>query len=303
MVNQKPHILNSISSALHKLGLPKPTHPLIALVDYKDINIKAEDTETSFIFGFYKVSFKKHFAGKIRYGQGYYDFEEGGLSFTAPNQIIFRGEDEADYSGYTLLFHPDFIRNYPLAKSITNYGFFSYSVAEALYLSDKEKEIIFSVFRAMLVELDTNIDHFSQDVMVSQIELLLNYSNRFYNRQFITRKAVHGDLLAEMDVFLSSYFEGEQSLINGLPTVQDVAGHLKVSSRYLSDMLRSLTGQTTQQHIHCRVIEKAKTILSTSELSIGQIAYQLGFEHPQSFNKLFKQKTQTSPKAFRSSFR
>ena len=256
---------------------------------------------TAFILKFYKISFKKHFAGAIKYGQGHYDFEEGGLSFTAPDQIVYSSDQEADYSGYTLIFHPEFLRNYPLAKNIANYGFFSYSVAEALYLSDKEKQIIFSIFENIILELDNNIDHFSQDVIISQIELLLNYSNRFYNRQFITRKPIHNDMLSEVEAFLSSYFDTDKSLIGGLPTVQDVADHVKVSPRYLSDMLRLLTGQTTQQHIHSRLIEKAKSILANSDLSVAEIAYQLGFEHPQSFNKLFKQKTKNSPVEFRKS--
>ena len=297
-----PIVIQSISELLRFLQLPKPLHPLVALVDYKDIQADTEHLGKGYVLNFYKVSFKKHFAGQIRYGQGYYDFEEGGLSFTAPNQVITAAEEEKDYSGYTLLFHPDFIRNYPLGKNIVKYGFFSYSVAEALYLSDKEKKLIFSVFDAIAIELDTNIDHFSQDVLVTQIELLLNYSNRFYNRQFITRKMVHNDLIVEMESYLNEFFGSDKSLFDGPPTVQQVASHLKVSPRYLSDMLRSLTGQTTQQHIHNKLIDKAKDILSTSNLTIAEIAYQLGFEFPQSFNKLFKSKTKISPLEYRQTF-
>lgn len=297
-----PTMIQSISELLRFLELPKPMHPLVALVDYKDIQADTEDLAKGYVLNFYKISFKKHFAGQIRYGQGYYDFEEGGLSFTAPNQVITAADEEKDYSGYTLLFHPDFIRNHPVGKNIVKYGFFSYSVAEALYLSDKEKKLIFSVFDAIAIELDTNIDYFSQDVLVTQIELLLNYSNRFYNRQFITRKVVHNDLIVEMESYLNGFFESEKSLFDGPPTVQQVADYLKVSPRYLSDMLRSLTGQTTQQHIHNKLIEKAKDILSTSKLTIAEIAYQLGFEFPQSFNKLFKSKTKISPLEYRQSF-
>lgn len=296
------HVFHSISELLRTLDLPGPMHPLVALVDYKDIKVNTEHLGKGYMLDFYKVSFKKHFAGQIRYGQGYYDFEEGGLSFTAPNQVIMAAEEERDYSGYTLLFHPDFVRSYPLAKNMVKYGFFSYSVAEALYLSDKEKKIIFSLFDTIAMELDTNTDHFSQDVLVSQIELLLNYSNRFYNRQFITRKVVHNDLIAEMESYLTDFFDGEKSLFEGPPTVLQVSDHLKVSPRYLSDMLRSLTGQTTQQHIHAKLIEKAKDILSTGNLTIAEIAYQLGFEYPQSFNKLFKSKTKVSPLEYRQSF-
>lgn len=295
-------MIQSISELLRILHLPKPMHPLVALVDYKDIRVDTSHLGKGYVLNFYKISFKKHFAGQIRYGQGYYDFEEGGLSFTAPNQVIAAAEEEKDYSGYTLLIHPDFIRNYPIGKNIVKYGFFAYSVAEALYLSDKEKQVIFSVFDAIAIELDNNIDQFSQDVLVTQIELLLNYSSRFYNRQFITRKVVHNELIVEMESYLNGFFNSEKPLFGGPPTVQQVAAHLKVSPRYLSDMLRSLTGQTTQQHIHNKLIDRAKDILSTSNLTIAEIAYQLGFEYPQSFNKLFKNKTRVSPLEYRQSF-
>jgi AraC family transcriptional activator of pobA len=297
-----PLIFQSISELLRALGLPKPLHPMVALVDYKDIKADITEIGKGYLLNFYKISFKKHFAGQLRYGQGHYDFEEGGLSFTAPNQLISAAEEEKDYSGYTLLFHPDFIRNYPLGKHISKYGFFNYTVAEALYLSDKEKKVIFSLFDAISFELDTNIDNFSQDVLISHIELMLNYSNRFYNRQFITRKIIHNDLIAEMEIYLSQVFDGEKALLEGLPTVLQVSDHLKVSARYLNDMLRSLTGQTTQQHIHNKLIEKAKDILSTTNLTIAEIAYSLGFEYPQSFNKLFKNKVKLSPLEFRQKF-
>ncbi|UFH57263.1 AraC family transcriptional regulator [Spirosoma sp. KNUC1025] len=300
--DHQPLHFQTISELLRTLGLPKPTHPLIALVDYKDIRVDTGDMEKGYVLNFYKISFKKQFTGQIRYGQGHYDFEEGGLSFTAPHQRIAATLEERDYSGYTLLFHPDFIRNYPLGKNITRYGFFSYAVAEALYLSDKEKKVIFALFDAIAIELDNNIDQFSQDVLVSQIETLLNYSSRFYNRQFITRKVVHNDLIAEMESYLSAFFNRDEALVNGPPTVQQVADQLRVSQRYLSDMLRSLTGQTTQQHIHARLIEKAKDLLNTGNLTTAEVAYRLGFDYPQSFNKLFKAKTKLSPQEYRQSF-
>jgi len=300
--NHKPHHFQSISLMLNALGLPKPLHPMVALVDYKDIKIDTAEIGKGYMLNFYKISFKKHFSGKLRYGQGHYDFEEGGLSFTSPNQLIAAADEEKDYSGYTLLFHPDFIRNYPLGNTIIKYGFFSYSVAEALYLSDKEKKVIFSIFDAIAIELDTNIDHFSQDVLVTHIEQLLNYSNRFYNRQFITRKIVYNDLIVQLENYLSSIFDHNADFKDGIPDVQQVANHLKVSPRYLSDMLKSLTGQTTQQHIHNKIIEKAKSQLSSTNLTIAEIAYSLGFEHPQSFNKLFKNKLKLSPLDYRRSF-
>jgi AraC family transcriptional activator of pobA len=299
---KQPVLFNSISELHRALGLPGPLHPLISLVDYSNIKADTADLEKGMLFGFYKISYKKNFSGKVRYGQSYYDFDEGGLSFVSPNQVISAADDEGDYSGYTLLVHPDFMRNFPLGKKIKDYGFFSYTVAEALFLSEKEKELILGLFKNIDMELDSAIDLFSQEVVISQLELLLSYSKRFYNRQFITRKAASNDLLSRTEQLLDNYFHAEKALMKGLPSVQEVADELNVSSHYLSDMLRSLTGQNTQQHIHNRLIEKAKEILSTTNLSIAEVAYQLGFEHPQSFNKLFKSKTKVSPVEFRQSF-
>jgi len=301
-IKHQPPIFNSISELHRALGLPKPLHPLLSLVDYSDIKNDITEIGKGMILNFYKVSYKKNFKGALKYGQGHYDFDEGGLSFISPNQLIAASPEVADYGGYTLLFHPDFIRNYPLGQHIKNYGFFSYAASEALYLSEKEKEIITGIFKNIEHELSLSIDNFSQDIMISQIEQLLNYSNRFYNRQFITRKAVHSDLLAALEKLLADYFNNDEALMKGLPSVQDISNKLQVSQRYLSDMLRQLTGQNTQQHIHNKLIEKAKEILSTSNLTIAEIAYKLGFEHPQSFNKLFKNKTKVSPLEFRQSF-
>jgi AraC family transcriptional activator of pobA len=190
----------------------------------------------------------------------------------------------------------------PLGKNIKSYGFFSYDANEALHLSDKEKTIILGVLQNIQQEIDGTIDDFSQEVMISFIEVLLNYSNRFYKRQFITRKAVNHDLLAQMEEILDDYFTKDETLKSGLLTVEYLADRLRVSPRYLSDMLRSLTGQNAQQHIHEKLIEKAKEYLSTSSLSVAEVAYHLGFEHPQSFNKVFKKKTNVTPLEFRTSF-
>jgi AraC family transcriptional regulator, transcriptional activator of pobA len=296
-----PYQFNSISDLHRVMGLPKPLHPLVSLVDNSQIAVDKDQLPDSFLLNFYKVSYKKGPAGKLRYGQHYYDFDEGGLVFTSPNQVLAI-TDDTEYYGYTLLFHPDFIRNYPLGRNIKNFGFFSYSANEALYMSEKETGIILGILKNIEDELQSAIDDFSQDVIVSQIELLLNYSNRFYKRQFITRKAANNDLLTALENILSDYFNNETGLTKGLPTVQYLAEQLNVSPHYLSDMLRSLTGQNAQQHIHQKLIEKAKEILSTTNLSVAEIAYQLGFEQPQSFNKLFKRKTNQSPLAFRQSF-
>jgi len=302
MKKDAPHIFNSISELHRALELPRPLHPLISLVDYKDIVVDTTDISKGMVLDFYKISFKTNFRGKIRYGQHYYDFDEGGLSFFSPKQVIGLSDQEADYSGYTLLIHSDFIRNQPLGKKIKNYGFFSYAVNEALYPSAKEKEIIIGVFKNIDYELNQNIDHFSQDVLIAHLEVLLNYSKRFYNRQFVTRSQGNNDQLAKFEELLHDYFSNATALLTGLPSVTYFSEQLHCSPRYLSDMLRSITGQNTQQHIHAKLIEKAKELLSTTNMTIGEIAYQLGFEHSQSFNKVFKQKTNCSPVEFRKSF-
>lgn len=303
-MQKQPNInqIKSISQLVRVLGFPAPLHPLIALVDYNAVSIDMFPKGQKVSLDFYKISFKPTFKGHIMYGQGYYDFEEGGLAFLKPKQIVISPEETESYEGIALYFHPDFIRNYPLGKTINQYGFFSYDVSEALFLSAKEKEIIANLFDTIANELDNNIDGFSQDVLVSQIELLLNYSNRFYNRQFITRKAVNHDIITSLDRLLNNYFEEEKSLKNGLPSVKYISTELKLSQRYLSDMLSSLTGLNTQQYIQNTVIEKAKEKLSTTDLSVSEIAYELGFEHSQSFSKLFKTKTNVSPLQFRKSF-
>lgn len=297
-----PHKFESLTELHRVLGLPKPVHPLISIVENKGNEIDVTRLPHLFTHDFYKISYKKSLTGKIKYGQGYYDFDEGGLFFKAPRQVSANGEIDQDHSGFTLLFHPDFLATYPLAKKIKQYGFFSYSVNEALHLSDTERSTIISVFKNISDELQNRIDEFSQDVIISQIETLLNYSNRFYKRQFITRRSVSNDLLVKLEEILDDYFTNEKGRTQGIPTVQFLADSLNISPSYLSDMLRSLTGQNAQQHIHYKLIEKAKERISTSSLSISEIAYELGFEHPSSFNKLFKAKTKLSPLEFRGSF-
>jgi AraC-like DNA-binding protein len=294
--------IESISQLMRVLRLSAPMHPLIALVDYTTVPIEMFPKGDKVSLDFYKISFKPTFTGHIKYGQGYYDFEEGGLAFLKPKQVVLPPEDVESYEGIALYFHPDFIRNYPLGKTISQYGFFAYDVSEALFLSAKEKEIVANLFGTIALELQNNIDSFSQDVLVSQLELLLNYSNRFYNRQFITRKAINHDIVSSLDELLNGYFKEENSLKNGLPSVKYISTELKLSQRYLSDMLSSLTGLNTQQYIQHVVIEKAKERLSSTNLSVSEIAYGLGFEHSQSFSKLFKTKTNLSPSEFRHSF-
>lgn len=296
------HKFESLSELHRALGLPKPLHPLISLVDNRDNTIVTNCLPSPFVLNFYKIAYRPHLQGKFKYGQHFYDFEEGGLLFVAPNQVGASDLTNGDHSGYTLLVHPDFFLTYPLAKHITQYGFFSYTANEALHLSETEKTTILAIFSLLGEELNSRIDDFSQDVLISQIELLLNYSNRFYKRQFLTRKAVSHDLLQQLEEVLATYLNSENLSHHGMPTVQYLARCVHFSPNYLSDMLRALIGQNTQQYIHYKLIEKAKEKLATTRLTVSEVAYALGFEHPQSFSKLFKLKTSLSPLEFRRSF-
>ena len=300
-MKKNPVVFDSLSQLHKAMGQPAPSHPLVSIMNYGEAQFDPKDFEQGIILNFYKISFKTSFSGKLKYGQGFYDFEAGGMSFIAPGQLLKMQDEEADYSGMTLHIHPDFLRPYPLNAAIRQYGYFSYSAAEALYLSEKEKSTILSIYRLIQDELCERIDKFSQDVIISQIEVLLNYANRFYDRQFLTRKAVNNDLLTRLEQQLEDYFNEDKSLLKGLPTVNDVAEKLNVTPRYLSDLLRNLVGLNTQQFIHEKVIEKAKQYLAKDELTIAEIAYHLGFEHPQSFNKLFKNKTLFSPSDYKKS--
>lgn len=297
-----PQRFSSLSELHRVLGIPKPLHPLVSMVDNMDNKIESYRLTSSFTLDFYKVSYFNNPSGQFKYGQNFYDFDEGGLFFISPNQVVSSYTDGFDNSGCTLFVHPDFLQTYPLAKKIKQYGFFSYAASELLHLSETEKQTIISIFKIIEAELKTPIDELSQDVVISQIELLLTYSNRFYKRQFITRKAVNNDLLQKMEGILEDYFKDKAPLKRGIPTVQSLAEQLNMSPSYLSDMLRCLTGQNGQQHIHHKLIEKGKEKLSTTNLAVSEIAYELGFEHAQSFSRLFKTKTNLSPLEFRSQF-
>ncbi|MET4138209.1 helix-turn-helix domain-containing protein [Pedobacter sp. UYP1] len=298
----KLRVFQSITQMQRVFGLPQPLHPMISMLDYSRVEITKEMLSAPFVMNLYNITYNESAGCKMKYGQTVYDFQEGGMFFTSPGQPLTGIETADATSGFTLLIHPDFLRNYTLDTKIKTYGFFEYSVNESLHLSGKEKPIINAIGKNIGDELETAIDDTSQDVLISQIELLLSYSQRFYKRQFITRKPMNNALLEKLDKLLDTYFNDETALIHGLPTVQFLAEKLNISPKYLGDVLRALTGHNTQQHIHLKLIEKAKEVLTTSNLTVGEIAFQLGFEHPQSFNKLFKLKTNLSPLEFRASF-
>jgi AraC-like DNA-binding protein len=304
MKNKKVYTFETISEFHTMSGLPKPEHPLVSVVDYSLVEYQTDEKEIGWLQHFYSIGLKRNIQYKFRYGQQQYDFDDGLLSFVAPGQLIQLTLDKPVQkpTGWLLLIHPDFIWNTSLAKKIKQYEFFGYAVNEALFLSEKEEIIITDILQNIQREYQSNIDKFSQHIITSQIEVLLNYSERFYQRQFITRKKSNHQLLEKLEDILSSHFDNNNLLDTGLPTSQYLAKQLNISPNYLGSLLKTLTGQTTQQHIHNKLIELAKEKLSTTNLSVSEIAYELGFEHPQSFSKLFKSKTNLSPLQFRDSF-
>ena len=303
MSHHQVHRVKSIAEFNKMKGLPSPQHPLISLFNYGSFECSKEIHHKNFVFDFYHISIKRSIGATFKYGQNHYDFDDGVMFFIAPNQVF--GIEKIDEiatakSGWVLMIHPDFLWNTPLAATIKQYDFFDYEVNEALFLSEKEEATLNAIVKNVEQEYQGNLDKFSQNIIISQLETLLNYADRFYQRQFLTRKVSNHQILASVEQFINDYFDDKNT--TGLPSVQYVAQSLNISPMYLSSLLKSLTGLTTQQHIHEKLIEKAKEKLSTTELTISEIAFELGFEHSQSFSKLFKNKTSVSPVEFRNSF-
>jgi AraC-like DNA-binding protein len=297
-----PFKIESISE-LHRLfNLSKPSHPLISVIDFEKINFDSNEIWSSFYYDFYCVAIKKGASGKFRYGQSHYDFDEGVMSFTKPGQIFSVTNPTDDpVSGFMLVFKPDLIRHSELGKIIGKYGFFSYSTAEALHLSEKEDNVIMSLMYQLQAELKNNIDQYSQELIVSHIDLLLNYAKRFHNRQFLTRSPANNDIVVKFEELMDAYLKSD-AVQMGVPTVNFFAEKLNLTPNYLSDLLKNATGRNAQTHIQEAIVERAKELLSTTNLSIKEIAYDLGFEYPHSFSTMFKKNTQHTPLQFRASF-
>ena len=293
-------------SDYHKLAnLKAPQHPLISLIDYTQIKYPENIKEIKWRQDYYTIGLKRNIAYKFFYGQQEYDFDEGVMTFIAPNQVMSLGENpnlNTKPTGWLLLIHPDFLWNTDLVKKIKNYDFFGYSVSEALFLSEKEEHLIISLLENISSEYASNIDKFSQDIIISQLTTLLNYANRFYERQFITREKLNHRILNDFELALLNSLSDNELEEKGLPTVQKIAEKLSVTPNYLTGVLKHLTGQNTQQHIQNSIIKKAKEELTITNSSVSEIAYKLGFEYPSSFTKLFKNKTDMSPVEFRRKF-
>jgi len=276
-------------------------HPLVAVIDFSKVDEDIEE-DIRISCDFYSVMFKNYCANKMRYGRQSYDFQEGSLVCIAPKQVMTMDseiEKRDDMIGWGLFFHPDLVRGTSLGAKMKDYTFFSYETSESLHLSEKEKQTLYDCILKIQSELNENIDGHSQNLIVSNIELLLNYCSRYYGRQFITRKNTNRDIVVQVEKAIQEYFELDILKEKGLPTVSYLAEKVNLSPNYLSDLLKKETGMNAQDHIHYHLIEEAKRILLTTNQSVSEIAYSLGFEYPQYFSKLFKRKTGNTPQEFR----
>lgn len=305
MANQTPVYVKTIAEYHRLLELPAPEHPLVSVIRFEDMAYPPKYTSKALVHSFYSIALKRTFQAKLKYGQQEVDFDKGVMLFMAPMQVLsIEGpyETAAGHKGWLLLIHPDLLWNTPLANKIRRYEYFDYQANEALHLSDAEEQMIVGIMQNIAHEYRSRLDDFSQNVMVAHIELLLTYAERFYQRQFITRKAGNHQIINRMEKLLNDYFKAERQALEGIPSVNYFADELHISPNYLSRLLTSLTGQSTKQFITNKVLDLAKEKLTTTSLGMNEIAYLLGFEHPQSFNKLFKRRTNMSPMEFRASF-
>ncbi|MDO1451550.1 helix-turn-helix transcriptional regulator [Rhodocytophaga aerolata] len=297
--------LHKISDVFKLFRLDNSTqHPLVATVDFTKVKEHVSN-DTKISTDFYSVIFKNYSKNNVKYGRKNIDFQDGSLICMGPNQVIVMDNDDdieisGNMMGWGLFFHPDLIRDTSLNQQMKSYNFFSYEVTEALHLSEKEKQVLYDCVSKIEAELKENIDDHSQAIIVSTIELLLNYCTRFYGRQFITRKSSNHMVVVQVEKILKEHFTNNIINERSLPTVKYLAEQVHLSPSYLSDLLKKETGKNTQDHIHYYLIEEAKNSLLSTNKSVGEIAYSLGFEYPQYFNKLFKQKTGKTPIEFRS---
>ena len=292
--------VKSISQLHELLGFPKPVHPLISLVDASKLHISEGDVGTKIIYDFYMVSLKDKSCG-VNYGRNSFDFEEGVMAFSAPGQTYTSTQEinKGDITGWMLYFHPDLIRHTNLGNQMDDYSFFNYDVWEALHLSAAEEQTVHNCVSNIKSEYEQRIDKHSQRVIVSNLELLLNYCLRFYERQFHTRSSQTKDIVAQFEQALKNYFKTEQHLLEGLPSIEYFAKKAHLSQHYFSDLMKKETGRSPKDHINDFVIEKAKNLLLGTEQSVSEIAYDLGFNYPHYFTRLFKAKTGQTPVEYR----
>lgn len=292
----------SLQDLLNYLYWPPTEHPLFSIVSLASLGDKLRSSSPPITSDFYMIKLKHIISGSMNYGRTKYDFSMGTMFFTAPGQIMEWDEVVMVDKGYVVVIHHDYLKGHPLATRIKSYGYFSYSVNEALHLSPREEEIVTAIFTSIESEYQNNQDEFSRGIIIGQLETLLRYSDRFYKRQFINRQELNSDLAFKFKQVLATYYESDQFAQLGSPTIEMVADRLSVSPRYLSDALKAETGKTAMEHLHLYLIEEAKDLLLKPETTVAEIAYQLGFEYPQYFSRLFKKKVGLSPTGYRQQF-
>lgn len=293
--------LNTISETHEGLGFPKPKHPLISVNAQRELDFSQFPEGTKVKSDLFQIWLKEGSECQFGYGRNTYDFQEGTLAFSKPGQVMISTAtmEKSEAEGYLILFHPDLLRRSHLGATIESYSFFNYEVSEALHVSDEEKKLLIAQVEQIKNEIEQSIDEHSQSLIVSGLELFLNYCRRYYDRQFIVRSNLNKDLISLFEKELSNYYKGGKPLEVGLPTVSYCASRLNMSSNYLSDLLKRETGRSAQFHIHDFIINKAKNKLIASNDSLKSIAYDLGFEYSQHFSQLFKKRTGMTPSQYR----
>ncbi len=299
MENNIIHI-NSISELHQAIGFEKPKHPLITLIDTERLNVPASQIGTKVVTDLYMVALKDKDCG-VEYGRNHFDYAEGVMVFSAPKQVstVTKELKPGEIKGWMLYFHPDLIRGTYLGENILEYSFFNYGVFEALHLSDDEEQLVDDTVKNIKNEFIQRIDNHTQRVINTNLELLLNLSLRFYDRQFNTRTAQNKDVFSKFERILNDYFSTEKQLEYSLPSVDYFADKVNLSAHYLSDVLKKETGRSAKDHINDYVIELAKTQLIGTNQSVSEIAYSLGFNYPHYFTRLFKNKTGYTPSEYK----
>jgi AraC-like DNA-binding protein len=292
--------IRSISQLHEIFGFGKATHPLISIIDVSKWKIPAQFVGVKYTSGLFTIGLKDKSCG-LQYGRNTYDFDEGVLIFTAPDQVqsVSKTQELDEIKGWMLFFHPDLIRNTSLGHSIEDYGFFTYDVHEALHLSDAEQKTITDCKTMIQNEILERIDNHSQTVIASSIELLLNLSRRYYERQFNTRSAQNSDIVSQFHTLLNSYYKSGKFAETGIPSVEFFSDKIHLSGNYLSDLLKKETGYAIKDHVNNFIVEKAKTLLLSEFESVSGISYHLGFNYPHYFSRLFKSKTGLTPQDYR----
>lgn len=293
--------IETLAELFKWMKLPAPKHPLIAIVNFQQSPVTLNLPDVKTVCGFYQIAFKDEGVGSLKYGRTSYDYQEGTLLYIAPEQVVEYGELEGQTfdKSWVLFLHPDLLHSFTLSQKIENYGFFDYHANEALHISEKEKAVIESIVSKIELELDSNLDDYSEEVIIANLELLFSYSSRFYNRQFLTRKRFSSEVVSMFEYQLKTYFKQGQQTELGLPTIQYFADQLHYSPNYLSELVKKSTGKSILEHIHLEIINMAKRKLLTTDQIVSEIAFSLGFEYSQYFSRLFKNKTGVSPSEYR----